>query len=320
MKKGPAEKERKNEPDLGFDGQIVVIVDRDISLVAEPDTIVFGEGSELEDFEFIRLLSRRFFIDNFVLKHPDAPRVYLDCIEKEFKSLFRRLCRRHGTKIARTIMEGRIKMSVLLDTAGGNTGLARIISESLKQITARGGRTDAYVPRRASSAGADIFANAQNRYVLTESRLMWHLSNITSGAISTDWKTKEELERKKEEEMAELRTMLGGIASADKRPEMLARIHEAEADENNPDNSICFTGREFYEYGAVTRMFENVLAMRKHFNRSTGICDNSRIDTFFLKSGIAVDVLGPGVLKKAGVNGRALVQAIAQFLQERKKI
>jgi hypothetical protein len=291
-----------DETPKDYDGQIVVVIDREIRADDVPETYVSAEGVEVEDFDFLRILAKRYRNDN-----PDEYSGFLKKSgEKDYRNQLKALNKKYGDKISRTILEGRIRVSLLLDTIGGDAQIGSKIVGAMKQVASNGGISEAYVPRRSYSAGADIFANASKRYALPDSLLIWHLSNMSSGetvvdVISTEEKMdispellaemrnefEEDRRRQRDLEIADLDGRLEGIVAPEKRTLLHEKIGKAEADDTNHDRAIAFSGIEFHELGAVTKLFPDAKTMHEHFNASTCIVDQRAAKGFFAISALA---------------------------------
>ncbi|MEM4272679.1 MAG: hypothetical protein QXH30_03740 [Candidatus Bilamarchaeaceae archaeon] len=72
------------------------------------------------------------------------------------------------------LREGRLKVSLLVNSPGGDVGLLRILEALLYDIQARGGHVDAYVDTKAFSAAARLFLRADRRFAHPGSTMLIH--------------------------------------------------------------------------------------------------------------------------------------------------
>ena len=165
----------------------------------------------------------------------------------------RRFKEQFGEEALQIILEGRLKMIMVLDTPGGrfnqDVGTA-------KDVIGRGGIVEAFVKKQACSAGALAFEIATHRYALENSEFMWHLSTIahTRGVVS--------------EQMAEMRKFFKKNVKPELWSQVESKIDEAEQDENNEDNHVDFTAKELYEQGVITELFPDIESISNRLRKS----------------------------------------------------
>ncbi len=72
------------------------------------------------------------------------------------------------------LMEGRLKMSLLMDSPGGDVAIYYPFDALLCDVQRRGGHVDAYVDTKASSAAARLFLGADRRFAHSRSSMLIH--------------------------------------------------------------------------------------------------------------------------------------------------
>ncbi len=72
------------------------------------------------------------------------------------------------------IMEGRLKMSLLIDSPGGDIEMCYLFQAMVHDVQKRGGHVDAYVDTKAHSAGARLFLQSNRRFAHSGSAMLIH--------------------------------------------------------------------------------------------------------------------------------------------------
>ncbi len=77
-------------------------------------------------------------------------------------------------EIGDTILNGRLKLSLLLDSNGGDIAMAFALESLIRDIERRGGQVDVYVGKKALSAAGRLFLLGHRRFAESSSRVMVH--------------------------------------------------------------------------------------------------------------------------------------------------
>lgn len=265
-----------------FDAEIVSIIDREIE--SEPPCLLKGEDPATDFSPLIYLLSQRYAVD-FTRKLCGDDFYLARRFEKHFLADRRKLIKKFGNTITDTILEGRLRLHLLLNTPGGRIIFMQKLIHAANQITSREGQIVSWVGNEAASAGAILFERGHLRYGLTDSMLMWHLSSLTNEK-SSDPTQQMFLDDEKSEQMNKIREFFRTSARASRLGEIMTKIDLAEQDPSNEDNHIVFNGTKLKQAGIMTRTFRTPAAMRTFFREQTGITDIAEIDKFFSDTAI----------------------------------
>lgn len=256
------------EDPKNYDGNVIFLVD---SFVRENDFVFHKHKRETRHGKRKFDKERSFFVNG-----ASTPRVF------DAQALVTPGCARRfvpDLKLQEILLDGRVKVSILLNTYGGQ-GIKEVFECFSKTAHKNGGDVDAYVAARAESAGALIFETADSHFSLPHSNLMWHASIYKHPHRK---KIREQITDETLENIAFFQK------NASQRLMHVVRRLFAEAivDPSEPYNDVNFTGEDLRHMGIVDRVYFDILELRKQFTRRTGIpvdplsgLDNP-IDDFF---------------------------------------
>lgn len=183
----------------------------------------------------------------------------------------------YGKEDVEVLVDGKLKMSLLIDTNGGDALMVRNILRIINQVDKKRGRVDVYVPYRAKSAGAYIFSIASNRYVTTEAAFMWHPpysfdDNVNpiylNFATQAQW-------------MRAIHSLFEKQSYPWVLPMMRDRIYTAFADPDNISNDVRFTAEELNEAGIITEIFPDVTGLQQKYFQGCSFLIEKILGSFF---------------------------------------
>lgn len=278
------------QENLDFDGHVVVFTD-EATISKDPDIhCVLGgypiieKGLRSSNKSVLRLLYWQKTRDK--LLGQDAPLPLLAHCEGVIDKISQNLRRRYGKEVVDIIMEGRLKMSLLIDTDGGTAMFANHLIGAIQTVLSKRGDVEAYVPRKACSAGSLIFAASQKRYVSPYALFMWHLGSL-SDETDNDYASSDERRICLEMEMEEMDEFFRTTATGST---IMARYKEVKDDTGNPLNEVWFTGEELYEDDIATEMLSSTVSFAKRYNDNClAEIDREAGITFFSTIAVALD-------------------------------
>lgn len=154
------------------------------------------------------------------------------------------------------IREGRMRISLLLDSLGGIVASALKRKEYMDYIKSHNGRIEAYL-KHGEGPATDMFLNSDERIIAPFSTLVY--SQLNGG--TPDFR---------EETNMRLRGSLFGSVSQDKKEELEDILEEAE--EQDPENPQPFFNAEaMMNLGMATKQVQSLEEMRQVFLERTGI-------------------------------------------------
>ncbi|MBI4235061.1 hypothetical protein HY604_02050 [Candidatus Peregrinibacteria bacterium] len=218
----------------------------------------------------------------------DVPTCFFDYAERRRREAETDLVQVVGPEVAKVILEGRLRLSILLNSFGGFSLKFAPYSRLLNFVKSNGGIVDAYVSGNAASAAADLFLKADNRYCLGRSAFMWHCgrqyregfeSGPTRDEPSPDPEEREQIEavkadyrRSQERDLRHAADRLVELSLKSNRERLHGHLHRIIDDESVPleDREILFKGGHL-DYLGVAKAFSSISGMGKQFLESTGL-------------------------------------------------
>jgi len=294
--------ENPNSGDDQFDGQLICVVGGDISSSGNISPVIWenalkSRGHVTNGPNFYPPV---LFVDKVdrkpILLNSTADLLPIALYGEGEESLDMRPLIDSQKDILEIIRNGRIRISILLNSLGGNVGIANRIGELFDYIRARGGVVDAYVSSVSASAAAIMFGQADNRFVLADSLAMWHAKrpDLSSplmpffeaihGSIDMGNECKKNIDQHKKT----FGNFLNRNVVDSKKGEAVAALELACSDPlQNPLGEIWFSGRQLQGFGIAHDIFMDLASMEEFFVRRAGINPdamfeaNSRLDNFF---------------------------------------
>ena len=164
-----------------FDGQICSVIDVDLVEEQGQGDPVLNDNTYFFDpdrghyipakYHWMRMLLGR-DLQQFhreIYGTPPSPR--LDSLFKVSRENFAKY---FPSEIVDTVLNGRLKFSLLLDSNGGDIAMAFALEALIRDVEKRGGQVDVYVGKKALSAAGRLFLLGHRRFVESSSRVMVH--------------------------------------------------------------------------------------------------------------------------------------------------
>ncbi len=201
------------------------------------------------------------------------------------------------------ILDGRVRVSVLLNSLGGNCRVQDNVIHFFDRIRENGGVIDAYATSFACSAAANIFSRADYKFVLPDSMVMWHAGSVEASPLSWMARSLTELNGEKynpeTENTAKIQKykrdfpiFLRESVYPNLRDEVLAAVDNIFQDPENPRGEVWMSGRQLSHYGLATQTLSDLSDMEMFLSKRTGLHSpsllkkKSYIDRFFSLSAL----------------------------------
>lgn len=165
-------------------------------------------------------------------------------------------------KIANTILHGRTRLILLMNSIGGIDHSLAVFETLAHIMQYGGGEVVTFVGRDALSAGAEALVECDRNYTLAESIIGFHAS------APQEKITEEERRRRISQDTEDIRKKLRKRLVGASLEAALRRIDNAEADEKNTDNQVEFSPEELP--GLITRVYPNGVQLAEQFERESG--------------------------------------------------
>lgn len=201
-----------------------------------------------------------------------------------------------GNKALATIVEGRGRVALLLDSDGGNVDAEKYYKRVLKTLTA-GSNTeiDAFVLGHACSAAFGLLALADDISVLPQSVMMWHFSddgnNRRQETVSRLEKN-QSLRRDYRKELDDLVRFLrrNKYLRYDSKEKL---VRDYVLDSKDPEGEVYFSGEQAYVQEMVDACYDDPISMAKYYQqRYLGITNPSVMDFWVLSKVITGAIPG----------------------------
>jgi len=192
-----------------------------------------------------------------------------------------------GDKLTQILLEGRVKIGLLIDSDGGDMEILKLISTGLTEMKERGGESQAFVVGHAASAGMELFMSADDRYVLDRSCLMWHFSDCNGErrkSVEILRKGGRPLPSPKQGELQELWTFFESSPCYTSKiwKEVLQNIIA----DDNPDGEIAFSGQQLAELQLVNKSFRRLRSLAAKFNGEFSLARSIAVKDFWILSDV----------------------------------
>jgi len=239
----------KNSENEKFDAELVVVADDDI------------EKSEIRLYHKQVSVIPPYQVLNYALKVKQGQDMgesdeILKMVFGDLEAQLEKLKAEFGEDVVEVIINGRLRMSILLDSESGIVGAGDHRKKYLKYVKSNDGQVDAYL-KFAAGPGAEMFLDSDERIVTPWSGLL--CTPITGG--TSDFV---------EERYDRLRLSIACSADKDKRPEVQDKIFAIE--DENPDNpQFNFNSGELLDFGMAHNQVADLDEMRELFVNRTGI-------------------------------------------------
>jgi len=181
-------------------------------------------------------------------------------------------------------MNGRVHVSILLHTNGGDGRTTEIILKSIDLWKRNGGQIDTYAPMLAASNGAEIWSVGDNKYACKDTIALWHIGEptfeMTEGnmALLEERVEKELEEEEKEEEdpdekyREKLKKQFKAAKDCEEKERTLHAI------EHHPNAEFTLTGEELDQMGLVTNLFDSWIEMERYLEVRSGFEIHGKAD------------------------------------------
>lgn len=235
-----------------FDGQVVMLAIGDMD---NCDARYYHHGKTMvEVYKTLNCAK-----NSLTVQQMELPPELARGIFPQLPSTIELLKSEYGEDIINTILNGRLKVSILLDSPGGMVASSDHRKNLIKMIQEREdayGKAEAYL-KYASGGAAEIFLQADERVIFPES------------IICPTFYTGED-EDFNEERNYHLSSSMVARAPKNVRSGLEERIDEILENEEG-GNSMFFDSAEMMRYGMATKIVENISEMREEFLKRTGI-------------------------------------------------
>jgi hypothetical protein len=186
-------------------------------------------------------------------------------------------------EILNLLLRGRLRMSLVLNSKGGNGDIMEVILSIISLIKEHGGTVDAYISREAISAAAMLVLEADQVHALDLSHFMWHLPIIDPD--STEEYNGRDFESLSREDVLKLRGMIEGDMEWTHSLMVAKMLRKCTEDtywdffkllyklrqRDHDDPIYRFTGRFLAEYGIVDKIHDTPKSLKAEFIKNTGI-------------------------------------------------
>ncbi|MDA1292782.1 MAG: hypothetical protein O3A81_03320 [bacterium] len=237
-----------------FDGDIIVVNDSEIDQISPIRKVFLRYCNDAPPI----LIETIIFTQHQLLCHLEGlaqddiryrEHLVIPLEEKlnESKRLLKQQQRDLGTSVnlLDLVMGGRLRVTCLLNSRGGLSGLAEKILKMMKHIRNNYGETQSYVAHQASSAAALIFLESQHRYGVSGSQFMWHAGSTEEHDEGV-------------EAMHDTKKKLESYSTSTTSTLFQERIDAAIADPKNHRHDVHFTAEELHAENVLSSMFPSV--------------------------------------------------------------
>lgn len=198
-------------------------------------------------------------------------------------------------KLLSTILEGRGRIALLIDSDGGSVDTEKYYKRALKTLKiARGTKVDAFILGHACSAAFSLMCMADDVSVLPDSVLMWHFSddgNTRRSNLVSQLSGQQFLKKSFKKELAELIN----FSKRSKYLRYLPReqvINDLVINAGNPDGEVYFRGDDAFEQELVDACYTDPIMMGRYYaDRYLGMASTT-VSDFWVLSKVIADQAG----------------------------
>lgn len=262
------------EPTENFDGELVIIADRELSpesplLVTAIDT-KSGEKLALGPLilELLAYIEDAKSLQEIGLKN-DQNRLLFEkkviqanaCLEALQENGY------FSRKVLETLMEGRIKIGLWIDSMGGQVEQEEKVKWSLDYLDRHDAEVHSYVGVKAVSAGFDMAFLADQVNALNKSVFMWHFSDSPLEPRREKARTLRQNQPLSAEARAELEDLRAILDQADEqaRQSLIMEVRRQICLPENAEGSVFLEGAYLARAGLVDRSFRHVESLVGQF-------------------------------------------------------
>lgn len=235
-----------------FDGQVVLVANGDLN---KSDARYYHRGfTVVEAFKTLNRAKELLKIQQMGLSPKLANGIFPDLATK-----IEALKKEHGEEIVNILLNGRLKVSALLNSPEGPIISADRRKELFKMIQRREdaeGKVDAYL-KYAAGGAAEIFLQADDRIITPESLIC--PTFYTNGDPEFN-----------EERNFYLSLSMTAKAPDNVREELKERINEV-LESKDGANAMLFDAQEMMRFGLATRIVDSTESLKEEFMKRTGI-------------------------------------------------
>lgn len=255
-----------------YDEHVAVLVEAEVGSKNGTTAIICTDNERRPSQDLLQTFSTAHWIKS----KPDHPT--LDEGKLFFDGLIIKLRNEIGERVMQALLHGKVRMSVFLDSHGGNLRHAHMIIDAMRYAISNGGTVDTYGLNRIHSAAERMFREGEQRYALPRSTYMWHRSRYAdpqkamqdwcarTGGTPGDYKKNQaEADAREDKEVI---SFMRSSSDASVRDELEGRFEEAFSGD---DPEIRMNSMEMKKFGVAHAIFDTVYALRDRFSRNTGV-------------------------------------------------
>ncbi|MCC6643786.1 ATP-dependent Clp protease proteolytic subunit [Candidatus Peregrinibacteria bacterium] len=266
----------------GVDAELVVIADTDFRpaplhrtqlLYREDQGRSFGRRSTEALIKYVALIRRE--------RKEDIDKILF---------LGKKLQRVWGKRVLETMLEGRLKIALLIDSDGGVMSHLDYFNDALAYW--KDGvdtKVEAYVFGHAMSAGFSLMCEADQIAVLPRSEMMWHFSSNSTNQrrkLVNSFRKNLPLPDSNLMEVEKLRRFLYRNSVYKYADFAKRKVREGILADSTGRGEIGFVGANCFKAELANEMFDDVVSMARHFNSRYRIAVDKKVTEFWVLSAI----------------------------------
>lgn len=261
-----------------FDGEMLIIADRDIAPITPLLTTVVDNRTGqkgaygpvilemlalIEEAKTLRKLEDPTLEEKrLAVKKVLQANACLDILRQE---------RQIRKELLETLLEGRVKVGLWIDSIGGDVAQEDKVNWALDYLDGQGARVNSYVGIKAVSAAFDMAFLGDKLSVLDKSVFMWHFSetaDYSRAKKTAELRGEHEMSEEVHEEFADLLSILDRTTPENKEraiTEILRQIN----DPRNSQGAVYLDGYFLNQMGLAHQIFDSmeelVAALKEDF-------------------------------------------------------
>lgn len=209
--------------------------------------------------------------------------------------LGKKLQRNLGKRVFETLIEGRLKIALLIDSDGGDIRHLKYFEDALGFWKDRGNdstKVEAYVFGHAMSAGFFLMCEAENIAVLPRTELLWHFSGHSVGQRKSLVKSYKQNLAFPKQNLIELQGLVKFLRKNSiyaQEDFAIRKAREKILEDTTGQGDVSMLGAHCFKAEMVNEMYGDVISMARHFNARYRIALDPKVEEFWVLSAMAED-------------------------------